>query len=285
MERSRIAWILAAACLALAFVGSHASSQSGFTAALRISRSAYPVPDAAPNVIVHRPPSFDASRPYDIVVALHGWSTCINVFVRPGRVSCTARDRAENGWGVADRFDATGRNAILIVPQIAYRSHVGHAGNFEREGFARAVVDEALAAVHAEVPNVSSEGAARVLAVAHSAGFETAFAMSRRSGFGPKLRRVALMDGLYDVPEFFGRWARDDASRSLVSLHIGGRPEQNAARLGTYVRRALPASSVAINPAEVDLAAAVASHRVVIARVRGTHTQALLNYLDDVIGP
>jgi hypothetical protein len=261
------------------------SARPGATTALRIEHSAWRLPDDVPNAIVHRPPSFDASRPYDIVILLHGWSTCINVLVRSGSVACAPGGRPEAGWGVADRFDAARPNALLVVPQLAYRTQVGHPGRFNREGYGRAVVDEALAAVRDEVDGASVDGSARVLVVAHSAGFESAFALSRRGGFGAKLRRIALMDALYDIPEFFGRWARDDASRSLVSLATGGRTEQNGSRLRDYARRSMGATSVVFNPDEARIAESIRTHRVVVAHIDSEHSEALLRYLDDVIGP
>lgn len=282
---SRSGWAVGLSLLAATAWVPRVDGQGGFTAALRISRSAYPVPSGVPNVIVHRPPAFNPSIPYDIVVVLHGWSTCINVLMRRGITRCSEGDREDQGWGLEARFDDANRNALLVVPQLAYRSHEGHPGNFNREGFARSVVDEALEATRSRTGGATSAGASRVLAVAHSAGFETAFAMSSRSGFGDKLRRIALMDALYDVPEFFGRWARQSPLRSLVSLHTGGRPEANGSRLLTYARRALPSGTVTDRLGERSLEAAIASHRVVVTRVRSSHSEALLDYIDDVTGP
>lgn len=256
-------------------------AQGGFTTSLRLARSAHPLPAGAPSVVAHAGPSFSPNRPIEVVLFFHGWNGCVDVLVRPGRVACRAGGTPEDGWDVAARVDAAGRNTLLIAPQLAFRTRDGTAGRLAREGFAKAMIDDVLVALGPSVGGKRVGDVARVSIVAHSAGFESALVVGRRSGLGDTLDRIALMDALYDVESAFLRWTTARPHRSLVSLHTGGRTEEHGRNLGRIALASLGRDAVSVDP--TDLAAAVRSRRVVVAGVRTGHVETLLRYLPDVL--
>jgi len=258
-----------------------ARSQSGFTTSLRLTRSAHPVPPGAPTLVAHAGPRFDPRRPIEVVLFFHGWNGCVEVLVRSGRASCRPDGATEDGWGIADRVDAAGRNTLLLAPQLAFRSRDGAAGRLANEGYAKAMIDEAMAALGPSVGGKRIADVSRVTIVAHSAGFEAALVVGRRSGLGDTLDRIALMDALYDVESAFLRWVGASEHRSLVSLHTGGRTEQHGTNLGRIATLRFGSGAVAVDPP--DLAAAVRTRRVVVSKVRTGHVETLLRYLPDVL--
>lgn len=280
----RVRPLVAVACLAfVAFVleAPRGRGQAGFTTSLRLTRSAHPLPPGAPSMIAHASPTFDPRRPIEVVVFLHGWNGCVEVLVRSGRIACRPGTSAESGWDVAARVDAAARNTLLLAPQLAFRTRDGSAGRLTGNGYLRAMIDEALVALGPSVGNARVDDLARVTIVAHSAGFEAALVVSRRSGLGTKLDRIALMDALYDVESAFLRWVSGDPGRSLVSLHTGGRTQQHGENLAHLALSRFGATTVAVDPP--DLPAAVRTSRVVVAGVRTGHVETLLRYLPDVL--
>lgn len=268
---------------ALLFFVPRGARAEAFTEGLSLATRAYELPRGAPSLVAHAGASFDPSRPFDVVLFLHGWNGCVNVLVRAGEVPCIPGGARETGWDLAGGFDAASTNAIFLAPQLAYRTREGRPGRLAQEGAAARMIDEALTALGTRVQGKRLRDARRVIVVAHSAGFMAALAVMRRGGLGEKLTRVVLMDALYDVPSAFFTWLRGGAHRHIVSIHTADRrTTMHNAALAELGRRAMP-GEVSVDP--TDLRAAVAQSRLVVLRSSSGHSAVPRRYLVDVLGP
>lgn len=253
-----------------------------FTESLVLETRAHDVPPGAPTLIAHAGPAFDPARPFDVVLFVHGWNGCVNVLVRGGDVACRPGQPTSTGWDLAGAFDRAATNALLLAPQLAYRVADGRPGELARAGAARRMIDEALVALGSRVAGKRVGDVARVIVVAHSAGFMAALAVMRRGGLGDALARVVLMDALYDVPSAFYGWLRERPHRAIVAFHTAGRTARNDAALVAFAQRDMP-DRVAVDPN--DLRDAVSRMRLVVARARVGHGDVPATYFPDVLGP
>jgi hypothetical protein len=254
-----------------------------FTESLTLETRAYELPRGAPTLVAHAGASFDPSRPFDVVLFLHGWNGCVNVLVRAGEVPCIPGGPRETGWDLAGGFDAAGTNALFLAPQLAYRTREGRPGRLAQEGAAARMIDEAFTALGPRTGGKRLRDVRRVIVVAHSAGFMAALAVMRRGGLGEKLTRVVLMDALYDVPGAFFTWLRGGAHRHIVSIHTADRrTTMHNAALAELGRRTMP-GEVSVDPS--DLRAAAGGKRLVILRSSSGHSAVPRRYLVDVLGP
>src|SRR5688572_14480104 len=84
-----------------------AAARAQWTEEVIVPRAAFAHPNA-PSAVVHAPRGFDPTRPFDVVVFLHGWTGCARVLARPGRVACREGEPARDGWGLTERHDESG---------------------------------------------------------------------------------------------------------------------------------------------------------------------------------
>lgn len=238
---------------------------TGFTEELRLEHPSHPGVEGAPHVIVHASGTFDPRAPYAAVVFLHGWSGCVRVLVSPGEdVHCSERSEPQRGWDLAGTFDAVEVNAVLMVPQLAYRKRDGTAGHFADEGFAPRWLDEVREALDDRLPAPP----AWIVLVAHSAGYESALAWIAHAD----VDAVALMDALYAGTEPFAEWARRDAGHWLVSITTGGSTGRQSRRLQRIAEAA--GLSVSVDGLE---------ERVSVVHTRERHAEVPSAYMAQVL--
>lgn len=265
--------------LALCLFTSTARAQGGWTEEVVVPSAAYLV-QGAPSAVVHAPPAWTPQSELRIVVFLHGWNGCARVLAGEGLVRCRAGMPPRQGWGLARAHDASGTDALLVIPQLAFLERDGRPGAFGERGRFRAFLAEVLAAL---APRLGGADLTRVRSVslfAHSAGFETALALVAR-GEVP-IEHVVLFDALYRGVEPFGSWALGGAGRRLVSLHgAGGRTERQSELLSAWARRhGLPVASapgagrVSITLTRVPHERVPAHHWPAVARALGLAPRA-----------
>lgn len=195
--------------------------------AVDVPEPSHSVPAGAPHALVRVPEGFRADEPWELVVFLHGWNGCVNVLMRSGATYCVgdARDPVE-GWDLAGVFDRAGRNALFLMPQLAFQRRDGDAGHFADDGYARRFLEAVAERVDAWPDSPPS----RILLTAHSAGFETALAWLRHGDV--VVDEVVLFDALYAGAEGFARWVMESEDRRLVSIHTGrGSTRRQSGRL------------------------------------------------------
>jgi pimeloyl-ACP methyl ester carboxylesterase len=213
-------------------------------------------------------------------VFLHGWSGCARQLVHAGPTPCRDGDPPREGWGLADRVDASGTDALFVVPQLAFLRRDGSPGHFADGGRFAAFLTELIASLRPVLgAEASVDDLESISLFAHSAGFETALAILAHGSVD--VAHVVLFDALYRGVEPFTSWAAGSPNRKLVSLYTGGRTERQSRMLAFSARRALGADAVSLD--DERLAQAIATHRVTVARSPAHHADVPAHHLPELL--
>lgn len=167
-------------------------------------------------VLFHIPSHFDPRKNFAYVLFFHALGTDI-----------VASDRDHE---LAGQIDASGRNVILVVPQLARNAADSSPGKFFRKnGFHRFMGE--VARVMASKMGMAFQkqlDTAPIILTAFSGGYKSVAYILDRGGVGYRVEGVFLMDALYEDVDKFERWVAGNIKRSfLVSLHTHGSCEEN----------------------------------------------------------
>ncbi len=161
-----------------------------------------------PDVVVYLPQHFDATPPIDIVVFLHGWSNCARNVVGSLDTSCTPGAGRRRSYALAAQLEASGKNAILVVPELAYDRASGDPGRLADPGQLQALVDETLGKLAPDLGDLTADDLGRVVVASHSGGYHAAAAIV--SGGGLPVDELYLLDSLYGLDDAFDGWIDGD---------------------------------------------------------------------------
>ena len=178
-----------------------------------------------PDVAVHVPPGFDATRRPGVVVYFHGWNGCVQVALGDDDVPCSEGGDVRAASHLAAQLDAARVNAVLVAVELRADLPTGEPGQLATLGGLRALLHELfaehLAAALGEGCALEVDALDRVVVVAHSGGYQAAAAVLAM-GDVPSITEVVLLDALYGADEVFARWLGDagfDAPRRFVDLY------------------------------------------------------------------
>jgi hypothetical protein len=279
--------LMAAGCGARSAAQDQPPSAAGFQISARLERSPHELPKGVPSVIVHAPSGFDAHKPLQLVVFLHGLRGCVSVLVGAGQVRCGPGAPLEEGWDLATHHDRAHSNTLFVVPQLAYMKRDGRPGRFAQQGGFRAYLQELLSGPLAEPlggPR-SLADVARIDLVAHSAGYQTALAILERGGVeAAKIRSVVLLDSLYAERDRFAQYV--EAHRDGLQFVVISVPNQVPAREALVLEKRLRRSIGAKHVTSADpngIGEAIARYPIVFARGKPPHRLVPANHLSEVL--
>jgi hypothetical protein len=142
-------------------------------------------------VLVVIPQGFRAAKTVDLVFWFHGWHNNI--------------DTALRFYDLADQFAASGRNAILVLPEAAKNAADSYGGKMVRDGMFKLLVTDVIDELKQKgiVPQNSVAGH---LVLAGHSGAYLVIANILDHGQQP-VDEVFLFDALYGYVNTFTRWA------------------------------------------------------------------------------
>jgi hypothetical protein len=181
------------------------------TIELQLENGAFPpTQPSLPNAIVHLPAGYSPSLPLDVVVYLHGWSNCIENAIRDTPGTCVAGGTTHNSYALMTQLAASKKNALLLVPELAFEQQSSAIGKLANSDSFLALVDEAL-----KDPRVAPllRGAAaaqvdRLLIASHSGAYTAAAAILDHGGL--EVTDTWLLDSLYGDVATFNSWVTGD---------------------------------------------------------------------------
>jgi hypothetical protein len=239
-----------------------------------------------PDVAVHVPPGFDASRAPGIVLYFHGWNGCVGAALADGDTPCTDEGDPHPGAALATQMDQARVNALLIALELRVDAPTGEPGDLAAPGAARAMLREILSErlVEAVGCPIELEAVDRIVVVAHSGGYQAAASVLE---FGDvPVFEVALLDGLYGAEDVFREWLT--AGHHFVDVYTccGGTLARSRALAADARARAfdfLPAGGVYDDDGDSELDPGALVHAVVFKRVPSPHGVLAREYVRGIV--
>lgn len=216
------------------------------------------------------PKGFRETGAVDFVVHFHGWGNSV-----AGTL---------NQFAVIEQFVASGKNAVLLVPEGPHNSSDSFGGKLEdADGFKR-FMDEVMATLRARGGLANKDSAVgSILLSGHSGGYHVMSAIVERGGLTAQVKEAWLFDALYDGITNFVTWQKENNGR-LLNIYTDnggtkGNSEQAMALLHSRGVKFLATEDSAIKPEELQTNRIVflhtdLTHNEVFAR-RGTFGQFL----------
>ncbi|RCK78911.1 MAG: hypothetical protein OZSIB_0462 [Candidatus Ozemobacter sibiricus] len=159
------------------------------------------------SVLFHLSPGFDPSRPFSLVFFFHG---------NQSSASDSFRD-----FRLGEQLDRAGRNAVLIVPQLARQAADSSPGKFFRAGAFKAFLAD-VAATLAErcgAAHLERFRQAPLVLIGFSGGYKSVAYILDRGGATSRVKAVLLLDALYEDVDKFSAWlTRNPGRRAFVLL-------------------------------------------------------------------
>jgi len=162
-----------------------------------------------PGAVVYVPQRFDPSRELNVVIFVHGWVNCIqNVWRKVGQgIACTRGEPARYAYGLIDQIEGSGKNVLLIIPEISRNVQSGNPGRLGASNGFKNFLDEILKEhLSALFENGGVNSIHRLILFGHSAAYQTTAAVVRNGGVENILREVHLLDSLYGNEADYNDW-------------------------------------------------------------------------------
>lgn len=234
-----------------------------------------------PDVAVHVPPGFDATRLPSAVVYFHGWNGCVAASLSDEDTPCSEGGEPRHASALASELDGAHVNALLIAVELRADAPTGEPGQLAAPGGLRELLRE-LFVEHLAEPlgcTLDVDRLDRVVVMAHSGGYQAAASVLAR-GDVPQITELDLLDSYYGADEVFRGWAIDavdrfDGTRRFVDLYTccGGTLERSRAMASLL--RSRPGGESIVHDDDggggVELDRAALAFPVVFARVPEPH--------------
>jgi hypothetical protein len=178
------------------------------------------------SVLFHVPKQFDPGKPLIYVVFFHAIKTDINK---------SNRDHA-----LARQVEASGRNVILVMPQLAKDAPDSSAGKFFQGNAFRGFMTEAAEVLTRKLGESCRGALARapIVLAAFSGGYKATAYVLDRGGLDERIIGVLLLDALYEDVDKFQRWIQANSDRVFfVSIYGQGECEVNTRVLARQLNR------------------------------------------------
>lgn len=192
-------------------------------------------------VAIFIPRGFRADRPVDVVIHFHGWGNSVAGTLQR--------------FAVIEQFTASGRNAVLVVPEGPREASDSGGGKLEDPGGFARFIAEIQSALTTTVRLGSNLPIGKIILSGHSGGYRVMAAIVERGGLSEKIREVWLFDALYAESDKFLKWA-DHPSRRLLNIYTdgGGTKDNTEAMMKLLSERGTPylrTEDARITPAEL----------------------------------
>ena len=158
------------------------------------------------DVAMFIPKNFRATDKIDFVIHFHGWNHT---------VSGTLPE-----YKLIEQFSASGKNAILIVPQGPFNAPDSFGGKLEDTNGFKIFMDEAVEKLRASgaLEKTNFEIGSIILS-GHSGGYHVMAAIVDHGGLSEKIKEVWLFDALYGGTENFVAWQKNRKWTAARHLH------------------------------------------------------------------
>ena len=145
------------------------------------------------SVLLVVPTGLRMGKTVDLVVWFHGWHNSI--------------DTALQFYGLARQFAASGRNAVLVLPEAAKNAADSYGGKIRQDGMFQLLVADVLGELRRKKAVPPDARAGHIVLAGHSGAYSV---MADILEHGCQaVDEVFLFDALYGRLNTFARWAED----------------------------------------------------------------------------
>jgi hypothetical protein len=175
------------------------------------------------SVLFHLPPGFSPEKPFAFLVFFHGNNSDIQ--------------QTDRDYQIAEQVDGSGRNVILILPQLAKNATDSSPGKFFNHNAFKSFMVEAseILARRLGEEHLPALRAAPVFLAAFSGGYKSTAYVLDRGGEDRRIRVVFLIDALYEDLDKFGKWITDGAESRLIAAIYTQGTENNTRELADRI--------------------------------------------------
>ena len=145
------------------------------------------------SVLLVVPKGLHAGKTVDLVIWFHGWHNSI--------------DTALRFYGLARQLAASGRNAVLVLPEAAKNAADSYGGKMRQEGMFKLLVANVLEELKRKGAVPSGAAAGHIVLAGHSGAYSVMADILEHGGLA--VDEVFLFDALYGRLETFVRWAEE----------------------------------------------------------------------------
>ena len=175
---------------------------------LTLDAGAFAPTAAHPSALVYVPSRFDPTPPLSLIVYLHGFDNCVDNIVRDAGAACTPGGPVRSAYALAAQLESSGKNALLLAPELDFDQATGDPGNLGSAGGLKALVAETLADLAPLLGTVTVADLGTLVLVSHSGGYQAAAAIATRGGL--PVSELYLLDSLYGNSADFDAWVKSD---------------------------------------------------------------------------
>ncbi len=234
--------------------------------------------DGRPGATVVIPHGYDAGKPLDLAIYVHGFGGCVENAVRDADGPCHDGGGNHHASHLAKQLADANVNTILVLPEILREQRSGAPGRLRDHGGLAALLNELLgehmsallggAKSLSDVRNISLSG--------HSGGYTAMAAIIRAGDIERQLKEVALFDALYGDAGTFQSWARahHGPSHRLVDIYSSaGGTDNNSRALAASLEHSVPSDGFWMDDSVADVQADVLPrHGCVFKHTSLSHT-------------
>jgi len=265
--------------------GGVTTTDDAATYLLTLDAGAFAPTTAHPSALVYVPRNFDPTPPLSVIVFIHGFSNCVENVVRDAGGECTPDGGTRAAYSLASQLEATGKNAILVVPEIDYDAQTGNPGALGNSDGFKAFLTETLADLSGPLHGATLADVGTVIVSSHSGGYQTAAAIASKGGV-PGVVEVDLLDSLYGNTADFDAWAMTVApGKRFADVYTsGGGTLANSQAMATRAQAWVPADQLLDDRTTDTLTDAQYAHELIFKMSGLTHDGVPAYYFGKFVG-
>lgn len=265
--------------------GGVTTTDDAATYLLTLDAGAFPPTTAHPSALVYVPRHFDPTPPLSVIVFIHGFSNCVENVVRDAGGECTPDGGTRAAYSLASQLEATGKNAILVVPEIDYDAQTGNPGALGNSDGFKAFLTETLADLSGPLHGATLADVGTVIVSSHSGGYQTAAAIASKGGV-PGVVEIDLLDSLYGNTADFDAWAMSVAAgKRFADVYTsGGGTLANSQAMATRAQAWVPADQLLDDRTTDTLTDAQYAHELLFKMSGLTHDGVPAYYFGKLVG-
>jgi hypothetical protein len=180
------------------------------TVSFTLDAGVFPPVSSHPSALFYVPSGFDPTPPINLIVYIHGFSNCVTNIIRDAGGSCHDGGVTRNAYSLASQLEASGKNALLFAPEVAFEQATGNPGTLTDPTTFAKLLQESLDHLAPVIGARTLADIGELIIASHSGGYTVADDINKSNGV--TAREIWMFDSLYSssVTVDFENWIKQD---------------------------------------------------------------------------